>query len=174
MEFWWIQLVGFLAFAISSFSYQFKDQKTMFGYRVFSDALWAFHYFLLGASVPALTVMIAVLRSGLAVFAFPKHKLTIIILSIFAVWLICFYLGKSGWQSYLPLLGSIIYGTSTYYYDNYTISRILMALGFVVWVCIGFLFNSYAEIISSSIGFISILIGFYRHKRIKKLPQPHA
>lgn len=174
MEFWWIQLVGFIAFAISSCSYQFKDQKTMFSLRIISDALWSFHYFLLGAHVPALTVMVAVLRAGLSIFIFPKHRLFIIIFAAISVFLIGFFLGEGTWQSYLPLLGFLVFGLALYFYENYTLSRILMALGYFIWFNIGILVHSYAEMVSSSIGFISILIGFYRHKRIKKLPQPHA
>lgn len=174
MDFWIIQALGFIAFAISSCSYQFKDQKTMFTLRIFSDALWSFHYFLLGAHVPALTVMVAVLRAGLSIFVFPKYRLLIIVSAAIIVFLICFFLSAGTWQSYLPLLGFLTFGLALYFYEKYTPSRILMAVGYFIWFNIGILVHSYAEIISSSIGFTSILIGFYRHKCIKKLPQPHA
>ena len=146
----------------------------MFSLRIFSDSMWSLHYFLLGAYVPALTVMVAVLRAGSTIFIFPKHRLIIILSAAVAVFLICYFLGEGTWQSYLPLLGFSAFGLALYYYENYTLSRIFMATGYFIWFNIGILVHSYAEMVSSSIGIISISIGFYRHKHIKKLPQPHA
>lgn len=174
MEFWLVQFVGFVAFSVSSCSYQFKDQKTMFGLRIFSDSLWSLHYFLLAAHAPAFTIMVAVLRAGLSIFMFPQHRLLIITSSAIIVLFICYFFSNGVWTSYLPLLGFTAFGFALYFYENYTISRILMAVGYFIWLNIGILMSSYAEIISSSIGCASIALGFYRHKMLKKTPQPHG
>ncbi|PCI01662.1 MAG: hypothetical protein COB76_00840 [Alphaproteobacteria bacterium] len=160
-----VQACGFLAFGLSLVSYQFKNQRTMFAIRVCGDLIWAIHYFLLSAMTPAVTVLIASLRTFLSVFVCPKQRAVVVGVAIISVCGICVYYGSGDWKGYLPALTAIIYGLSTYYHENYKISRILMGAGLLVWICIGVLFQSYAEVISSSVGLISLALGFYRHKK---------
>jgi len=164
--FYFIQIVGFFAFGLSLLSYQFKKQKTMFAIRVCSDLLWAFHYALLLAVAPALTVAVAALRTFFIVFIFPQQKIKIIFLAVGIVCFLCYWSANGEWQSYLPILAAIVYGMSNYYHDNYWYSRILMLLGLLVWILIGIVFGSYAEIISSSVGAVFLLWSFIRHLKI--------
>lgn len=160
-----IQAIGFAAFLVGVASYQFKDQLTMFGFRVAGDGVWALHYGLLGATSPALTVFIAFLRTFLVVFVCPKHKKTIVIAAILAVALVCGVTYDGYWPSLLPALTAVFYGLSTYYHEDYVKSRLFMAFGALFWIMIGFFFHSYAEMVSSSLSFVSILVGYGRHRR---------
>ena len=161
-----IQLLGFVAFSISLASYQFKSQRTMFGYRVTSDSIWTLHYFLLGALTPALTILVAASRTYLTVFVFPAHKKLIIAIAVLCVIVLCLCYGGNDWRNYIPILTAVVYGLATYFHDSYVISRCLMALGLTLWILIGILFGSYPEIISSTLGLLSLMIGFYKHQRL--------
>jgi hypothetical protein len=159
-----VQTLGFVAFGISLLSYQFKNQKQMFAMRCVSDTIWVIHYFFLGAITPALTILIAVFRTGSVVFIFKNHRIKLLIFSMLFVVMICVYYGKGEWQNYLPILTAAVYGLSTYFHENYIVSRVLMAIGLCIWVWIGILFQSYPEIVSSSFGLMSLIIAFYKHE----------
>lgn len=167
-----IQAIGFLAFLISILSYQYKKQEQMFLLRVIADGTWALHYFLLVAMVPALTVLIATLRTYIVVFKYPQYKSYIILTAISLVCGVCTVLGENDLKSYIPALTALVYGASTYYHDSYFKSRLFMAIGLILWTTIGFMFNSYAEIISSSISLLSLMVGVYRHHFRRKAIQP--
>ena len=157
--------MGFLAFAVGIVSYQFRAQKTMFGFRVTSDFIWSIHYYMLGAIAPAVTVFIAFLRTFLVVFVAPKYKTAIIIAAVLSVILVCFVTYEGYWPNLLPGLTAVFYGLSTYYHEDYIKSRSFMAIGCAFWILIGVMFHSYAEVISSSISLVSIAVGFGRHRR---------
>lgn len=160
------QLVGFVAFAISISSYQFKEQRKMFGTRVVSDMVWALHYFMLGAIAPTIAVAIAFTRTFLVVFAIPQYKNVVIIAAISAIAFLSFYTADmSQWGNWLPLLSAFIYGLSNYFHEDYLKSRTLMAIGLSMWLTIGIVFGSVPEVISSAIGLCSLFLGMRRHWR---------
>ena len=169
MDFYFIivQAIGFLAFGLSLWSYQFKSQKVMFGINALTDAIWTVHYFFLNAYHVALTVLIAAIRTTLCVFVIPKYKVAIVALGIIIAWIICtfFYLQTNNVLDLLPAVTGIVYGLSTYFHEDYMKSRLLMVLGKILWIVIGCLSGSIAEIISSSMALGSIILGYVRHKK---------
>lgn len=169
--FFWAQMVGFLAFIVSVLSYQFKSQKTMFALRVFDDALWTTHYFMLSAITPAISVMIAVLRTFFIVFVCPQYKVPILAAAVVSTLAVCIYFGGYAWQNYLPFFASLFYVSSVYFHEDYVKSRVLMGCGLCMWILIGVMFGSLAEIISSAIGISSLMVGFYRHKKLRLVPR---
>lgn len=166
-----IQLIGFVAFGLSTLAFQFKSQKIMIAMRAFADFIWTAHYWLLGGFAPALVILSAAFRSIFTVFVFPRHRVKVIAVAWFCAAAACFYFYNNNWLNFLPLLAHSIYGVAIYFHENYKINRCLMAIGFIVWIIIGFVFGSYAEIISSTIGFCSLCLGFYRHR--EKQPRPN-
>jgi len=163
-----VQSIGFLAMALSMSSYQFKSQRTMFAIRVVSDFTWAVHYYLLDVIHVALTVFIASLRTFLTVFVIPQYRTWVVLGAIISVWFICtvLFLNNGNYLNFLPAITSIIYGISTYYHENYIISRMLMALGKIFWISIGVLSGSLPEVISSSIALFSIVFAYLRHRKL--------
>ncbi len=159
-----IQLVGFIAFGLSTMAFQFKSQKIMIAMRAFADLIWTAHYWFLGGFAPALVILSAAFRSIFTVFVFPRHRVTVILIAWIGAASACAYFYNDNWLNLLPLLAHSIYGVAIYFHENYKINRSLMASGFIVWIVVGFVFGSYAEIISSSIGLCSLCLGFYRHR----------
>ena len=160
-----VQALGFVAFTISISSYQFKSQRKMFGMRVCSDMVWTVHYFLLGALVPSLAVAIAFTRTFLVVFVIPQYKTYVIITAISAIFLMTLLTGPGYWANWLPAVSAIIYGFAFYFHEDYLKSRIFMGLGLMFWLTIGVVFGSVAEIVSSTVGLTSLLVGMHRHLR---------
>jgi len=165
LSFLTIQAIGFLAFLVGVVSYQFRSQRTMFGFRVSADFIWVIHYALLGATSPALTVLVAFLRTFFVVFVWPQHKKAIIIVAVLAVCAVCAVTYKGHWPNLLPAFTAVLYGLAIYHHESYLKSRLFMAIGALFWILIGFYFHSYAEMLSSGISFISILVGYGRHRR---------
>ena len=159
----WIQALGFVAFAISISSYQFKEQRKMFGMRVCSDMIWTVHYFLLGAITPALAVAVAFSRTFLVVFVIPQYKNYVILTAISLVIVITLLTEYTFWANWLPAISAVIYGLSNYFHEDYLKSRICMAIGLTMWLTIGIVFGSIPEVISSAIGLCSLFLGMRRH-----------
>lgn len=159
------QVVGFLAFSVGMVSYQFKEQRKMFGLRVCADMLWTAHYFMLGALTPALTVGIAFVRTFLVVFVWPQHKTKVIVGAVLGVLAVCLITFDGRYINLLPAFTAVIYGLSVYYHEDYMKSRSLLALGAVFWILIGVTFGSMAEVVSSSISLVSVAVGYGRHRR---------
>jgi hypothetical protein len=164
--FYFVQIIGVIAFGLSLCSYQFKSQRILFGIRVCSDGLWALHYLLLSAITPALTVAVACIRTYLSIFIFPQYKTVIIVCAICVVIILCILFAGDEWQNYLPIMTALLFGLSNYFHDDYWKSRILMACGLCIWIVIGIVFGSYAEIVSSGFGLLSLFLGFYRHRKV--------
>lgn len=164
-----IQTFGFIAFAISLFSYQIRDQRKLFALRALADIIWSLHYFFLGALTASFCIFIAVFRTFFAIFIFEKHKLFIVILSAILVILFCSVSYDGELKVLLPALGAVIYGVSTYYYKSYNISRSCMFMGTMIWLTIGISYGSWAEVISSLLNICSLMLAYYRHTRIRVL-----
>lgn len=170
-----VQIIGFIALGIGAFSLQFKEQKKLFAIWTVSDVIWVIHYIMLGALTPALTVSVAIIRTLLVVFIIPKAKTPVILLSLLTSTTLCVFAADGSLKDYLPILSAFVFATALYYHDNYKISRTCIGFGKLIWLVIGILFVSYAEILGSTIGLLSLLIGVYRHTRQPKLrPSIHS
>lgn len=165
MDFWMIQAIGFLAFAISVISYQFKNQKTMYGIRIFNDNIWATHYYLLDAPIAALTLFISLVRAFLSIFIWPIYKAYFILLSLVLICGLTFYQATGLWYEYLPLFSAVFYSLAVYYHDHYKLNRLLMFVGTATWLVIGACNQSYPDMISSAVNMCSIALAFYRHTK---------
>lgn len=163
-----IQVLGFCAFIISTGSYQFKNQKKLFATRLVSDSIWAVHFFLLGGPIASFSIVVAALRTFLAVFIFPKYRGIIVVTAALIIigFAILTYDGQI--INYMIGLGAIIYGISTYHHKSYKISRTCMFIGTLLWMMIGIILGSIPEIVSGLVNLTSISIGFYRHRQKRR------
>jgi hypothetical protein len=161
------QMVGFLALSVGALSFQFKDQKKLFMVWTCSDLIWVIHYLMISAITPALTVSVAAVRTALVIFVMPQAKTPVIGAALFCSTALCILAAEGQVRDYLPILTSFIFSAALYYNAHYGISRGLIGIGKLIWLIIGILFVSYAEITASLIGILSLLIGVYRHKFLK-------
>lgn len=162
------QVIGYLAFGISLLSYQTKSQRTLFGVNMGTDLLWAIHYTALGGWMPALSVMISALRTCFAVFLFPRHKIIVALTAFLCLAILCLMYNVDGIKGYLLIATGFIYSVCVIFHHSYVISRSLMALGLILWIWIGYLYGSHAEIVSSAFSLASLILASIRHTFLKK------
>lgn len=157
------QIIGFIALAISTVSFQIKDQKLCFLWVEVSNIVWIVHYILLGGYTAAFGIGIGVFRT-LTVLYKPQFKIHAIIPCLMATFAFCFISPEEYWYKFIPFFAAVFYSLSLFKNEQYLLSRILVIVTMSCWFVYGLFIHSYPEVIESSFIIISILIGIWRHK----------
>ena len=148
----YIQLIGFLAFAVLVLSFYKKKVSTIISYQIVSNFAYTVHYFLLGALSGAYISFIGIFRN-IAVLKVKKHKkvLVAVVIGLYLLVTIIFY---EGIHSLFPIIANSAYlitmvmGTKKSLLIGGIISPIL-------WASYGIFVGSYASTITESILLIS-------------------
>jgi hypothetical protein len=159
------QVVGYIAFAVSLASFQFKRQRALFGINMASDAAWVAHYLLLGGIAPAISIGVSFFRTLLAVFVLPQHKGLVSGAAFAVITGLILALNDAGAVGYLPIAAALAFSLAAFFNESYAISRIMISAGMLVWIAIGVAYGSIGEVISSSFAVLSLGIGAWRHAK---------
>lgn len=148
----YIQLIGFLAFAVLVLSFYKKKVSTIISYQIVSNFAYTVHYFLLGALSGAYISFIGIFRN-IAVLKVKKHKklLVGIVISLYLLVTIIFY---EGLYSLFPIIAN-----STYLIAMVKNTKKSMLIGGIIspilWIGYGVFVGSYASVITESILLVS-------------------
>ena len=151
----YIQLIGFIAFAVLVLSFYKKDHKTIIAYQIVSNFAYTVHYFLLGALSGAYISFIGIFRN-IAIIKVKTHKKTLvgIVILLYLIITLIFY---EGIHSLFPIVANSAYlitmvmGTKKSLLIGGIISPIL-------WASYGLFVGSYASSITESILLVSNII----------------
>lgn len=128
-----------------------------------TDVAWAIHYIALGGVMPAIAVLVSAIRTALAVFLFPAHKIAVALVAFSILVGLCLRFNVDGPKGLLLIATAAVYSLCVVFHNSYAISRSLMALGLVLWIGIGFLYGSIAEVASSGLSLFSLAVAAIRH-----------
>lgn len=104
------QLIGFAGIGANFLIYQQKNRSSLLKAKLFSDLIWAVHYFLIGATTAATVACIGALRE----FIFMKHKKMPTLIFFLLMSILSAVIGWSGYKSFLPAIASALSVISFY------------------------------------------------------------
>ncbi len=157
-----IQLIGFVALAMSIIAFQFKKHGQILFCRTASELIFALQYILLGAWTAAIMDGFSVIRNSLYSHLVKKNRSTtpvIVAFSIFVV--ITGIVTFDGPISLLPIISKLL-TTVSYGMKNERVLRIITVPSCIFWVIYNVFVGSIAGILSDSLALISLLIAMYK------------
>ncbi|MDP2564445.1 YgjV family protein [Pseudoalteromonas marina] len=156
-------LFGFVSTCLFLYSDIQTDDKRLDFFYTLGNVSFIFHLFLMASFVPAITVILAVLRN--VVIArydklFVRNFFVIVFLSVFfyAVFTV------SDWWNALPALCSLLM-TFGFLYTKANALTFVMVVCSVLWLIVGVCIDSYYVIF---LELVSILLLFYRFLRVNR------
>lgn len=163
------QSIGVAAMILAYFIYTAKERRTLIALKFISDAMWAVHYFMLGAVSGGLLNIINMGRETVFQLKSTKTwaKSRIWVLVFIAVNLTSTILSWQGPQSLLPAIGASISVIGLWCADPMHI-RMFSFPGISMWLIYSIITGTISGMICNVITLISIGIGLYRDIRSKK------
>lgn len=160
------QSLGFVAMLLAFFIFAFRDRRKILVSKLIADALWAVHYFLLGAYSGATVNTVNMFREG--VF-YQKGKKKWAGSAFFPIFFICanLFFTFISWQgpiSLLPMLGASCLCICLWN-SNTTRLRFLALPGQILWLVYAILVASVPSIIFDVISVLSLLWAIFRDLR---------
>jgi hypothetical protein len=164
LYFYFIQLIGFVAWLILSLSYYRKDTNHILVFQIISTILFCLHYYLLGAYSGLLICAYEVIRD----YSYYKtDKDNYIFIGSMIVYAISAYITFTGWLDLFPYIASTIDGFFL------TKKRKIVVLGAIVtytlWLIYDLYAKSYSGAITDGIIIISNLYILFFQKNDKKV-----
>lgn len=108
-------------------------------------------------------VSISVCRTSAGVFIWPKYRLGIAILAFLTIFVYTLIFPPDNPFGWLVVLTGAFYSATVAFHKSYGISRLLMLLGSLTWILIGWGYGSIGEIITSCLSAGSICLAAWRH-----------
>lgn len=160
-----IQLIGFIGVCISLFIFQVNKRDSMLKLQMGAAAVYALHFFLLGA-ITGSSLSIA---GGIRNYLFYKQKKRSWLLP--AAFIIVFsVVGILTWQgpiSLLPVM-AMISGTLAFWQKNPKHIRLIALIASPLWLIYNILSGSYPGILAEIVMLLSNVVGIYRFDIRKK------
>ena len=154
------QIVGFLGFIVSLFTFLSKHDKTFLWRMTLSSFVWAIHFLLLGALSAGFLNSIDVIKNLLAI-KYPFHKgIAVSIVIIYIIIGTLLFMKSGDWLDLLPVIASV---ASTIII--FTLKGVWMRIEFLIILAGWFTYNlnnhSIGGAITDIILFITGCIGIY-------------
>ncbi len=157
-----IQLVGFVALAMSLISFQFKKHGRILLCRTASELIFALQYILLGAWTAAIMDGISVIRNLLYTHLVKKNRSTTPVIVAFGGFVIATGLiAYDGIISLLPIISKLL-TTVAYGMKNERRLRIITLPSCIFWIIYNLFVGSIAGVLADSMTLISLLIAMYK------------
>jgi len=162
----YIQLIGFLAFAVLVLSFYKKNPKTIITYQIASNFAYTVHYFLLGALSGAYISFIGIFRN-IAILKVKNHKKTLvgIVILLYLIITLIFY---EGIHSLFPIVAN-----SAYLITMVMSTKKSLLIGGIIssilWASYGLFVGSYASVVTESILLVSNTIQLIKLLTSKKV-----
>lgn len=164
MDIQWIlaQLFGALGIVVFVAMYHFNKMQGVLRAKLLMDALWATHFFLLGAYTGFVTNCVCMLRE--IVFMNNKHKffrskiwfwlfLIVILFAGFYTW--------QGWHSVIPAIASSL-ATISFWQKNVKVARYIGAINNVMMFTYDVFVGSYTGMLGETLAFVSVVAAILR------------
>ena len=162
IEFFAIQLIGFLGTILFFLSYQCRSNKTLFRVQFLSYLCYTVHLLLLGATTGGISYILNTVRSFC--LSSEKHFLK----SRWACGIICalqlvtLMLTWDGWWSILPVTANIAATIGEYTFSARKIRLTGMLINSPLWILYDIAVGSYAGILDEMVSEASMLISIIR------------
>lgn len=167
VDFFIIQVIGFIAFGVSLLIYQLNKRKSMIFAQMFSSLLWSLHFLLLGAYTGSIMNFIGATRN-LAFDRYRDRSWSYAVLWLFVgIFSLASILTWEGPLSILPAIGTIS-GAFAYWQRTAKAIRLVSLISPPAWFVYATFSSSYAGMVTEIFILSSILIGMYRHDRSTK------
>ena len=163
MELITAQIIGATALIISSLAPQQNKKNKVLVYKLFSNALYALQYLILGAFSAVVTNIIGVIREYIFYrYAKANKDVPISILYIYIlIVLVSGIFTFNGFISILPILLSIL-TTYSVWQNNLKKYRGITVIIIILWMIYNFAVNAFTNAIGNVISLISAIIAIIR------------
>jgi len=157
-----IQMIGFVALAISIIAFQFKKHGQIVFCKMASEFIFSIQYVLLGAWTAAVLDVISVIRNLLFCKLVKKNISTLPVILVFG----CFVIATGvftydGLASLLPIASKLL-TTVSYGMKNEKWLRIITLPSCVFWIIYNVTVGSIAGVLTDSLALVSLLIAMYK------------
>ena len=162
------QIIGTVALIISSSAPHQNTKKKVLIYKIFSTALYALQYLILGALSAVVTNIIGVIRDYI-LYRYAKENKEVPILILYIYIIIVLVSGVftfNGLISILPILLSIL-TTYSVWQNNLKKYRGITVIIIILWTIYNFAVNAYANAIGNIFSLIIAIIAIIRFDIIK-------
>lgn len=159
---WIIQLIGLIGTGLYLASYQFKKNRTLFIMQGGSYCFYFLHYYLLGATTAAYSIIINFIRSALlgSNNKWAKSKYACALLC--ALQLVVLKITWIGWISLLPCIANIASTIGGYTYNPQKIRSANMFVNSPLFIIYAVIVGSWAGVIDELISEASMIISVVR------------
>ena len=163
LYFWFIQLIGIIAWLLIVFSYYRKDTNRILVFQIISTVLWCLHYYLLGAYSGLFICVFEVLRDSLY---YKTDQDDFIFLGSVPIYIIYGILSYTTFLELLPIFSSTI--------DGFTLTKKKKVvvfgaiISYTLWVIYDLAVKSYSGAFTDGIVVLSNLSIFLFNKDLLK------
>lgn len=166
------QILGVVAFLLTTISLQFKKKSEILGIQIASNVAYMFQYICLGAFTGGVTFIIGIIRNiTYYILEKKKFKPNLIVLFIFIILIV---LGGvftyENIASILPILAVVLW-TVVSWQENPKWMRVGEAIICIMWIIYNIYVGAYTGIVTEAIIFLSCVIGIVRNDIQKKNKQ---
>jgi hypothetical protein len=163
MTIWQTQSIGFLALVFAIASFQKDSRRFILLLQIIAGALYAIHFFFLGAFTGAIMNVFGVARNS--VFSQRETKKwansRIWLFSFLLLFLMAGILTWEGWHSMLPILG-MASGTIALWLKNTKHIRLIALTSPPSWFAYNLMVGSIPRMLTEIFLFLSIIVGMLR------------
>ncbi len=157
-----IQLIGFLALAVSLLSFQFKRHNRIMLFRTASELIFALQYILLGAWSAAIMDGVSIVRNTLYTRLVKKNRSTTPVIIGFCIFVVVVgVVTFEGIISLLPIISKLL-TTVSYGMKNERLLRLITLPSCIFWIVYNVFVGSAAGVLSDSLTLVSLLIAMYK------------
>ncbi len=163
LYFWFIQLIGIIAWLLIVISYYRKDTNRILAFQIISTVLWCLHYFFLGAYSGLFICIFEVVRDSLY---YKTDEDDNIFLGSIPIYIIYGIVTFSGIVELLPIFSSTI--------DGYTLTKkrnvviLGAAISYTIWIIYDIAVKSYSGALTDGIVVLSNLSLLFFNKGLFK------
>jgi hypothetical protein len=160
------QIIGFIAFVISTVKYQLRGSRNVLWTECLATSCWAVHVFLLGSIQAAIVNTIAVCRGTLCL-KLPLRYTPYLVGGAFTLATILIIPTIEKPADMMPLLGFGFFGLSFLFQANPFRMRLSCIAGDSIWMLYALIIFSPPLAMTCALSIISSCIGLYRFEREK-------
>ncbi len=165
---WVVNAIGGIALFFVVLAWNAKSRKNILILQLINLVIFTLHYFLLSAYVGAAMCVVTIGRNFVFIKKNEKkwasHWAWFYFFSLISASVLIFF--WDGWITVLPVVG-VVLGTYAITKNKPADIRFYMLITCFIWLPYTIVVHSYSGFLSQTIGIISILIGMYRHDRIR-------
>lgn len=158
------QIIGFIAFGLSTLKYQIKSTRNVLWTECLATSFWAIHVFLLGSIQAAIVNTIAIFRGVLSLKMSSRYTKPIVATAFLLAAIIVIPTIDEP-HDILPLLGFGFFGLSCVFQNNPLAFRLVCIAGDGIWFFYALIILSVPLALTCGLSIISSCIGLYRFEK---------